>query len=408
MSNGGLCPPGFYCPNGTQIEIPCPNGTFSDIVGLATPARCGDCPPGRECEEGNPTPRECRLGHYCPGSNVIIPCPITTYRNETLGDDESDCTPCPPGSLCDSLAVVDPWDHPCPADAGGFCPQSATEPIPCAAGSYRDLPYAGSQSDCFDCPPGAYCGVGTVVPLACPNGTYCPGADEIPLVCTPTGYCPTQRTVTPLDCPAGFYCPNGTVTPIPCPDGTYCPSATDRFFVCPAGTVQRAETSALTRTSFELACQTCPPGSYSDGSSGTECLPCPPGFVCLGNTSTSIPLDIARDSGYQCLPGTYCPEGSSAPRYCPVGTYNPLAGRSSSESCLSCKPDSYNPERGASACRPCSASSSAPTNGSTTCNCVGLYRFFQPSDGMCVCQPGYEFVDEELVVRSEEDGEEDC
>jgi hypothetical protein len=36
------------------------------------------------------------------------------------------------------------------------------------------------------------------------------------------------------------------------------------------------------------------------------------------------------------------------------------------------------------------------------------YRNFQMSDGMCVCAPNYEFIDADLVARSEADGAQDC
>ena len=37
-----------------------------------------------------------------------------------------------------------------------------------------------------------------------------------------------------------------------------------------------------------------------------------------------------------CERGTFCPEGSATPTYCPVGTYNDLRNRSSKQDCLLC------------------------------------------------------------------------
>jgi hypothetical protein len=42
--------------------------------------------------------------------------------------------------------------------------------------------------------------------------------------------------------------------------------------------------------------------------------------------------------------------------------------------------------------------------GASVCTCVGKNRGFQPGDGLCICIPGYEFVDSNLAVSSENDG----
>ena len=46
--------------------------------------------------------------------------------------------------------------------------------------------------------------------------------------------------------------------------------------------------------------------------------------------------------------------------------------------------------------------------GATECTCTGNNRAFQADDGYCICKPGYEFVDIDFTVQSEEDGSVDC
>ena len=60
-------------------------------------------------------------------------------------------------------------------------------------------------------------------------------------------------------------------------------------------------------------------------------------------------------------------------QYCPAGTYNDLEGQQ------------Y--------CRVCGSSSTAAV-GSSMCECIGKYRYYQPSDGSCECYSGYIYYDE--------------
>ena len=41
---GYECPAGFYCPAGTEIELPCPLGTFSQALQLSSVGQCTNCP----------------------------------------------------------------------------------------------------------------------------------------------------------------------------------------------------------------------------------------------------------------------------------------------------------------------------------------------------------------------------
>ena len=40
-----ICPPGFYCPLGSPVPLPCKPGTYSEDEGLSAPEQCTICPP---------------------------------------------------------------------------------------------------------------------------------------------------------------------------------------------------------------------------------------------------------------------------------------------------------------------------------------------------------------------------
>lgn len=46
---GDSCHPGYYCPEGTAIMIPCPRGTYSPDRLLKAESECKSCDPGKYC-----------------------------------------------------------------------------------------------------------------------------------------------------------------------------------------------------------------------------------------------------------------------------------------------------------------------------------------------------------------------
>lgn len=129
--------------------------------------------------------------------------------------------------------------------------------------------------------------------------------------------------------------------------------------------------------------------------------------MCLGATNSSHPESRERDRGYPCPPGYYCPAGSSSEIACPSGTYQPNYKATNASACLFCPENSYQNAVGQPSCLPCSTSAYAGT-GATKCTCVGSHRAFQMTDGYCICEPGYEFYDQDMILRSDEDGDVDC
>ncbi|XP_033488068.2 uncharacterized protein LOC117260235 [Epinephelus lanceolatus] len=91
-----------------------------------------------------------------------------------------------------------------------------------------------------------------------------------------------------------------------------------------------------------------------------------------------------------CQPGFYCPLGSFTPMPCPKGTYGPIAGAVSTDSCLKCPPHHYCPRTGLSASLPCGPVAQQPLSGQEACVCPGEGQSFQTSDGQCRCTIGYQ------------------
>ena len=70
---------------------------------------------------------------------------------------------------------------------------------------------------------------------------------------------------------------------------------------CPGGSI---------RSPGALCCTPCPAGTLPKAPSATACQPCPGGHACPAGTASWALLNCGR--------GSYCPEGSGAPRQCPL------------------------------------------------------------------------------------------
>lgn len=406
-THGGPCPIGYYCPEGSSVPTACPPGFFSAILRATSELDCGPCPPGYTCTVGSPVPIPCAEGGYCPSNGERFECPVFTYNPNTASSSIAACIPCPAGYFCNGEGITSQLGtYACPV--GHYCPYNTRPtPLPCPAGTYSDITGAASPEDCFICPGGFKCPEGSIIPASCPSKVYCPEGAPEPHTCPARYYCPPQ-TEFPIICPAGAYCPPGTESPIQCPMGTYCEEGSEYPTTCPPGTYANHDTSSTSRNSFEEACTYCPPGYYSTGEDGLVCHLCTAGYVCEGGTTSSHPLNRDAEKGFICPLGHYCPAGSAAALPCPVGYFNGLLGATTEDRCMPCVVGTYANLEGSGHCRPCSSSSFTNSTASTTCICRGLYRSFSPSDGFCICSPGYAFLDNLGNELSEADGEEDC
>ena len=68
-----LCPPGFYCPEGTGFDVKgCPEGTYSPDPGYWSVSQCRQCDGGHYCSSRNGTAvtGPCQEGYYCALGNT--------------------------------------------------------------------------------------------------------------------------------------------------------------------------------------------------------------------------------------------------------------------------------------------------------------------------------------------------
>jgi hypothetical protein len=400
------CPPNHYCLEGTTDPVMCPNGTVYQYTHATSIDNCGPCPAGTYCVDGSPTPELCPVGYYCPYGQGQVGCPVTTYGASVGLESAGQCTTCPAGYACNSTGISNYALWPCPA--GYYCPNVTQTASPCPGGTYLPTTGASLASECITCPQYHYCPAGSSAVLLCPEGSYCPVNSEYATLCPPGTYCPSNST-TPTTCPATYYCPGAQGSPLPCFLGTYCPDGTANPMACPLGYIQIASVNGTISHlgTLDTACEMCAAGKYGNDPNRLLCYPGIEGYVYYGGTTGPYPANVTSDRGEPCPAGYYCPTNSSVATACPVGKYNSLTKQTSVASCTNCAAGTYAFSIGTAGCTKCSTSSTSSA-GSSACTCVGNNRAFQPASGYCICNPGYEFVDTDFSVSSEEDGDVDC
>lgn len=375
---GGPCTIGHYCPEGTATPISCAPGTY---MLQEQAASCQPCPDGYYCTTGL-TPQLCPPGYYCPESTGFVweSCPEGTYSNQMGLSNETQCTPCDPGYYCLEKNATTPSGI---CDAGYYCLSGSNTATP-------DFGYTGSAGPC---PPGHYCQTQTSVPQKCPvgrysdqthlvasaecelcdYGTYCgeEGLTHPSGLCWAGFYClrgarapnnPTEDS-TGGPCPLGHYCLNGTSYPLGCPKGTYNPlTGMDSCTECPGGYFCPENSTHYagnecpaghycplgTREPYEFPCELGYYNNYTGKSSADDCIPCDPsmycgtagltyptglcdaGWYCTRGAWSQRPVDFGNSTGDGCFcannqtgamcpPGHFCPQGSSQPLSCTPG-----------------------------------------------------------------------------------------
>ena len=317
LFNDSLCPPGYYCPNGTAFafQYPCPPGTFSNVSGLSSSLECTLCLPGQFCAESglvepngpcyagyvcdtgsnSPTPQysPCPIGHYCPdGTYDPIPCPMGTFSPDILNRREEDCTLCSPGYYCTGEGAVNATNLPC---SDGYI---------CIGGAFSPTPVDNITG--YACPAGHFCTNTSFLEQQCPPGMYQPDVGQAQCLLCPTGtICSTGALVIYERCPAGHYCPDmGMINGIPCPVGTL---------------------SNITGSSDSGDCISCLEGMYCNSQGLTEPSGfCEAGYLCISGSSSPSPRDGVN---MPCPPGFYCEQGATYPEPCPTGTMSPYIDR---------------------------------------------------------------------------------
>ncbi|KAJ8397174.1 hypothetical protein AAFF_G00440080 [Aldrovandia affinis] len=358
------CPKGHYCPPGTKsgVEFPCPAGTFSDQMGMSAADQCAPCPPGKYCGSAGlaaptghcsagylcihgavvPQPAgdarggRCSPGAYCPqGSTRTLPCPAGTFNpvevlcRRWVGLTIRALQPGP--LLCNGVQLSGTTDfHKAPH-------RHFPRQIWCQV---RDrvralpprvlLPRVGSEVSGTGVSRGLVLPWGlsgrSAVRAPMPTGTRVP-TWECRASCVPTWY-PSTST-----CPAHM---QSLCTRVLLPGWCICSHA------LPRGTVGQTE-----GLHSQYHCTPCPSGSYCNGSAlTTPTGPCTAGHYCALGALEAAPISQAY--GDICPQGHYCPQGSSSPTACPMGTYLPDRGARSPALCAPCPPGHYCPSPGAS------------------------------------------------------------
>jgi len=307
-----ICPKGYYCPanaTGTRTEIyPCPVGTFGLIAGAwDRTTHCIDCPRGYYCPPGtdNYLLFECPAGSYCvPGTSRPIKCPEGTFSEEVGMWDLQQCRPNPPG-----YETAEGSQSPSICPKGYYCP--GDKKFPCPPGTYSGGRTGLTDiSQCVLCPAGYYCPEGSDVPLEHIAGYYNPWmglhTSDYFLICPSSYACDSTGLVTYRfkKCTKGKYCPPASIAAVDCPAGTWTDSITLSFesectkcwpgYMCAAGS-----TSAV----FVVG-NLCTAGYYCpSGSSTTNKVQCPAGTYSLVGAKF-IEDCIPCEAGYYCLIGS--------------------------------------------------------------------------------------------------------
>ncbi|CAM9116223.1 unnamed protein product [Choristocarpus tenellus] len=310
QSNCTLCDTGHICPGwGTIYPELCPAGFVCVAQGLSAPILL--CPPGYYCQEGTYT-----LNPADPTDKRPLPCPAGTFclggvaHNLTINwvssIPEGISAPqiCTEGTYCEQASVSPSGSGQC--YRGHYCPPGVGYPI--------ETPIGNFASD-----------EGSVVPMLCFPGTYAPltGANEC-RVC-PAGYtCPSYGTYEPTVCEPGHYRSlSDSVTCRPCPTGTFSSSmgVTDMSFCLPCPPGRICGTQAMVNLTESNVC----PAGYNCGCgsdrSNQFSHKCPAGFSCSAGTESKNQYLSVCESGYYCTSGT--PNYLATQNKCPVGYYCP-------------------------------------------------------------------------------------
>lgn len=265
-----------------------------------------------------------------------IPCNLGSYSSPG----QSECTTCPPGHYCPSVACTGISDCSLPCKDGsyslggqtsctlcsaGYACESTTSGVmtPCVSGEYS-LP---GQSSCKLCPPGYFCPSRSNEPMQCPAGTHSSYGQTSCTLALPGYFVSLPGSVSSVICDAGYYSSGGAVICTPCNPG----------YLCPPGSTEASPPSSACPIGGYCAVATtftpCPVGFYGimEGGVSAEqaCSPCDAGYYC--NTVGGTVFDRQL-----CPSGAYCPVQSAVPISCSPGFLSALTGQTSISTCAAC------------------------------------------------------------------------
>jgi len=260
---------------------------------------------------------------------------------------------------------------------GAYCPQNtySMNEFLCPPGTFSNRTLLSSSEQCASCLPGYYCdSYGLLQPSGtCVAGYYCGGGSSS---ATPQFIANETVSYSGDMCMSGN--PNIIVNGI-CPPGNYCPEKSAAPVPCPPGT----NTSVLGLQDLSQ-CQPCMKGMFCPAPGTVLAIrPCVPGYFCPTGTINPI-----SNSSLLCPVGKYCPQGSSKPEPCPLGTYQSSSGHSTCRRC----PAGYFCGVFSGTINPtlCGQGNKCPSGSSEPTSCeLGTYQDENDSDSCKVCPGGY-------------------
>jgi hypothetical protein len=210
-------PPGHYVKKaGTIYPEKCRPGTYAPTWLME---QCLSCPAGYQCAiDGAVVPEICPAGKYRvettedmdPEDNVFCrPCPQGTWSNVLGLTDGNMCMPCEERYVCpmEGMTRFAPHtDTQCDDDRDGVVEENEvcyrnTQGYDCPEGYACDVATTYFTQKDYQCEAGYWCKVRTrpdeMRNLLCPEGHYCRVA---------TG----ESSKTTFNCPSNWFCPNGT------------------------------------------------------------------------------------------------------------------------------------------------------------------------------------------------------
>ncbi|CAM9954154.1 unnamed protein product, partial [Hapterophycus canaliculatus] len=208
----GLCPRGYYCPDGTASPtLRCPAGTFGASLGMGDESCSGECQQGFFCLSGSvtPNPNECgSIMYYCPkGSGQRSPVANGYFTTPLLSPDTAAARRPSVAVLGHTLCLCSRSGQEI-CEKGTYCTGGRRRP--CPSGTFGAAPGLTSANCSSPCPVGSFCPEGSVDPIPCPAGRYGGreglSAKECSGLCALGHFCPAGSTSAfQYSCPAGRF-----------------------------------------------------------------------------------------------------------------------------------------------------------------------------------------------------------
>ena len=369
------CTPGYFCPEGTAIPLPCPAGTVGTSTGLQGVDECEDVPVGEWAPLGSSRGIDCFQGFFCPGKaadevhggalprivsqekmsveeeveviqqdislditcDLYDPAAVRTALASQYGVDAETIEltdPCPPSrrELTGTSASLQP---PASASIPAIEPALAAkhsvdvdditsikaELLTDSSGAHRHLSTSLTITITIKTS-GATTSSSTALPSILSNVQAVSASSLGAAIGTALGTSVTVTSTTASTaivtvereelCPAGSYCSAGVT--YPCPLATYNPIAGGECIECPVGTITKGTGSASTS---DCGCK----ASFYGDANGT-CVDCPGPGIATSCTDVAITLATLplRPEYWRAIATSAMVRQCKTPGYCVGGT----------------------------------------------------------------------------------------